>query len=803
MPQPSFKSVASWAACCLCALGLTLASLPAAATVWEADALGQISDQSASASYASADGLTLSVTQDVLAGAGSMTGGPPGYEGLWLGADNAGYHYSLSFSQPVASVSFSFIALSALADVGAESLGSFHTNALATISFSSADASAAWDGATVLALDEDSRGTISFSVASGGLLSLDFMHGQPGALNGFIINRVEATAASPVPEASSALLLGLGLGLGLGLLMLGRLKRPRRGLIALGIATLSACGGGGTDPASTSTAEATAKALAVRGGATVLAAAATSAPVTQRDAVRLAEQASFGPSEALVGQIRSAGLEAWIASQLALNVSRYASGNGDAIHKPDGTDFCRGKGDACWRDWYSTEPVAWDFYRNATGQPDQLRQRVAYTLGQIIVISNVEVAGTYGYRFFHNMLLDNAFGSYREVLRRTARSPLMGDYLDHVNNSREFPNENFARELLQLFAIGTCQLKPDGTLEAGRCLPTYDNALVRNYAFALTGWTYPDGGSSVYGCYPEGANCTYYGGDMVARPALADDQPRTLLGGASLPGARSPAQALDAVLDSIMNQASMAPFIGRQLIQHLVKSNPSPAYIKRVATAFNAGRYQGATRSFGSGVKGDLGATVAAILLDSEARNSAPPLVAEKLREPVLMMTGVIRALNGGSDGDALGWWWGEALRQHVFRSPSVFSHFPPTYPVVGSKLVGPAFGIYNVNTALARLNFLNQLIPWGGMDPGSSVPNAISTRVDLSSFEADAGDPAKLVDRLVNVATGGRMTAASKAAIVTAVNAWTPNESDQWKTERVKSAAYLVFASPAYQVLQ
>ena len=569
--------------------------------------------------------------------------------------------------------------------------------------------------------------------------------------------------------------------------------------LAGGLAMLAACGGGhatSPDAAAAAADEDTQRSIAA-----VLTANPSS---SQRDAVRLADQASFGASETLVASIRAQGAAAWVAAQLAATGSAYQRGGDDGIHRPAGADFCAGRGDQCWRDYYSTEPVLWDFYRNALTQPDQLRQRVAFALAQIVVISEHEVQGTYGYRNYHNMLLQQAFGNYREVLRRVSLSPLMGEYLDHVNNDRQEPNENFARELLQLFSLGTCLLNPDGSLAGGRCQAVYDNGLVRNYAYALTGWTYPPGGSSVWGCYPDGANCAYFGGDMVARQALQDDQPRSLLGGVGVPANRTPAQALDMVLDSLMAHANMPPFLGRQLIQHLVKSNPSPAYVRRVANAFASGRFAAPGRNFGSGQRGDLAATVAAVLLDSEARNSAPPLLAEKLREPVLMMTGLLRALDGQTDGEALGWWWGEELRQHVFLAPSVFNFYPPNFPVSGTPLVGPAFGIHNANTAFARLNFINQMLYYGGVEPAESVPGALGTRVDLSRFSADAGDAVKLVDRLVALATGGRMGAASKARIVAAVNAWpVSNDSTDWRSERVRTAAYLVFAAPAYQVLQ
>jgi uncharacterized protein (DUF1800 family) len=416
----------------------------------------------------------------------------------------------------------------------------------------------------------------------------------------------------------------------------------------------------------------------------------------------------------------------------------------------------------------------------------------------MVVVSGLEVFGTYGMRGYHNMLLDNAFGNYREVLRKVTLSPVMGDYLDNVNNDKSAPNENFARELLQLFSVGTCELNTDATLKGGSCLPTYDNAIVRDYAYALTGWTYPAGGRTPYGCWPSGANCTYLEGDMVPVAAFHDTQARTLLGGATLPVGHNATAALNAVLDSLMAHPNTAPFIGKQLIQQLVTSNPSPGYVRRVATAFTSGK----SGVFGSGQRGDLQATVAAVLLDAEARSPAPGAAAGRLREPVQLFAGMLRALNGRSDGDALGWWWGEELRQHMFRSPSVFNYYPPDYPLLGTQLVGPAFGIHNANAALQRVNFVNYLLFWNGSGPDANVSNALGTRINLNAFTGDADDPAKLVERLSLLALGEPLPTASRNAVIQAVQAYTPqNNPNNFRTERVKQAAYLVFASPQYQV--
>ena len=518
--------------------------------------------------------------------------------------------------------------------------------------------------------------------------------------------------------------------------------------------------------------------------------------------MRLADQASFGPTESLVTTIRAQGPAAWVAAQMKLSNSRYTSGKGGEIHQFTATnaEFCDGKGSTCWRDYYSTEPLLWDFYRNATSQPDQLRQRVAFALQQIVVVNSLEVNGNYGFRIYYNNLLDNAFGNYRQVLKKVALSPVMGDFLNSANNDKTAPNENFARELLQLFSIGTCELNTDATLKGGRCTPTYTNDVVRSYAYAMTGWTYPAGGATSWGCWPAGMNCRYYNGDMVAVASYHDSAERKLLSGITLGAGHAAPAALDKVLDSLMVHPNMAPFIGKQLIQHLVSSNPSPAYVARVAAAFANGKYQG----FGTGVAGDLAATVAAVLLDAEARGDTTARTAGKLREPAQMFAGVLRAMNGATDGDALGWWWGDSLRQHVFRPPSVFNYYPPDYPVAGTNLVGPTFGIHSANASLERLNYLIYLLDWGGSGPDATVPSAVGTQVKFDAFLADAADAAKLVDRISLLALGQPLPSAPRAKVIDAVSWWTVStDATNWKTNRVKAAAYLVFGSPNYQVLR
>lgn len=519
------------------------------------------------------------------------------------------------------------------------------------------------------------------------------------------------------------------------------------------------------------------------------------------DAFRLADQGSFGATEWLMSDIKARGAAPWVAYQMSLSVSRYTSGGSDAVHKNTSkTAFCSlpaNAGTNCWRDNFSITPLQWDFYRNANKQPDQLRQRVAYALSQILVTSNLVGGGTYGFRNYHNMLLSNAFGNYRQLLKKVTLSPVMGDFLDSVDNYWGAPNENYARELMQLFAIGTCGLNADGSMTGGSCAPTYDNDTVRNYAYALTGWNYPAGGTPWWKCQ---LNCVYLNGDMVPAQSYHDTKQHPLLSGVTVPVNSTPAQALELVLDSLMQHPNMAPFVSKQLIQQLVTSNPSPAYVKRVAVAFNVGSFTAEGKSFGTGQRGDMAATIAAILLDPEARTTNPASSSGKLREPALLITGVLRALHGSTDGYTTNWYAGTPLRQSVLNPPSVFNFYPPDYPVVGTDLVGPTFGIHDAGTALQRLNYLTYLIFEGGSQPSGSMPGATGTAISFDDFVADAGDPAKLVDRFSVLATGAPLPAATRDLIIAAVTSF-PATTSTWRMQRTTQAAYLVFATPNYQV--
>lgn len=548
------------------------------------------------------------------------------------------------------------------------------------------------------------------------------------------------------------------------------------------------------------TVDATVEARAVAGGSEregVAMCAPLSAADLEADALRLLRQASFGPTPGSLARVRAIGAKAWIEEQLSMPASAYPDYPWVPTARAESCVNDRSpplRPDSfCARDNYTLFPLQLEFFRQALSQPDQLRARVAFALSQIFVTSGLDNGRNYAMRHYQQLLRDRAFGNYRDLMLAATLSPVMGDYLDMANNNKAneragtTPNENYAREILQLFSIGVHWLDPDGTVKldgGGRPVPTYDLDEIEGFARVFTGWTYP----TAPGAAPRNNNPRSYLGDM--RPVAANHEfgPKALLGGVTAPASLSMEDDLAFALANIFNHPNVGPFIGRQLIQKLVTSEPTPAYVARVAAAF---------ANNGAGVRGDLRAVVRAILADPEARGARKIDPAYgKLAEPVLWMTGVARAFDGRSDGVFLRA-QSAALGQFLFHPPSVFNYFPPDYEVPGTGLTGPEFGILTTSTAIARANFATALVFAAEVRPDASVYGATGTALDFSRWLGAAADAGTLCDRLDRELLGGRMTPAMRSAIVAAVDAIPVSNP----LARARTAAWLVVTSPQYQV--
>ncbi|MFO1305474.1 MAG: DUF1800 family protein [Burkholderiales bacterium] len=507
----------------------------------------------------------------------------------------------------------------------------------------------------------------------------------------------------------------------------------------------------------------------------------------QADAVRLLEQSTFGPTDAAVAHVLAVGTEAFLDEQFAASGSRYTS----AKYVPAGgaVGYCPTDPDpTCVRDYYSLFQLQNDFFRNAIAGSDQLRQRVAFALSQIFVTSGLDINEAYGMAGYQQIFLDNAFGNYEALMTRVTLSSVMGDYLNMVNNDKPAagtnPNENYARELLQLFSIGLWELKPDGALlldAKGQPIPTYDQSTVEGFAHVFTGWTYP----LIPGTNQRPHNPKNFLGDMVTVAANHDTGAKQLLNDAVAPaGLAMDADLANAIRNVFLNP-SIAPFVSRQLIQKLVTGDPSPQYVARVASVFV---------NNGQGVRGDMKAVVRAVLTDPEARGAVKLDPAYgKLREPVLYVTAAARAANAKSDGV----YFGPAasnLGQNLFYSPSVFNYYPPDYVVPGTTLIGPEFALQNASTYINRDNFANQLA-FGTIAPLATYPGATGTQPDWSALTAVAGSATALVDKLDALLLHGTMTPTMRTGLANAINATTD------PLTRAKNAYYLVITSSDYQV--
>ncbi len=523
----------------------------------------------------------------------------------------------------------------------------------------------------------------------------------------------------------------------------------------------------------------TALALAVMGDAGPAAHAAASTA----DIVRFLEQSTFGPTPELVEHVREIGFASFLDEQFDAPASSYPTlplypTTRDTVACPNGS--------TCQRDNYTQYPTQTRFFQNALYGPDQLRQRVAFALHQIIVVSGVEITQPSWMAPYLQTLDRHAFGNYRQLLYEITLNPAMGNYLDVNGNTRTRPNENYAREVLQLFSIGTARLNPDGTPqldEAGQTIPTYTQATVNDFARVFTGWRFAPAPRTGVPNYID---------SMVPNEAQHDVAAKTLLNGAVLPAGQNTRSDLDDAIDNIFNHPNVGPFISKQLIQHLVTSNPTPAYVARVTAVFDGE---------GSGTRGDLKEVVRAILLDPEARGDrkADPSYG-RLRHPVQFVAGILRAFGARSaDGTSASDGYlnpqTTAMGMDVFRPPSVFSYFAPSTGVPGSGgLRGPEFGILSTSTALARLNFVNTIV-FSRINVGTNAPSG--TSLDFSPLLPLAAKPASVVDWLDELLLHGTMSDAMRSSVVMAVTAVPASNA----LKRARTAAYLVLTSSQYQV--
>jgi len=509
----------------------------------------------------------------------------------------------------------------------------------------------------------------------------------------------------------------------------------------------------------------------------------------QADAVRLLEQSTFGPNDALVAHVVTVGAPAFLDEQLAASGSRYSSSKyvpfGQAV------TYCPTDPDPqCRRDYYTLFQLQTDFFRNAITGDDQLRQRVAFALSQIFVTSGLDINVAYGMATYQQIFLDRAFGNFEDLMTRVTLASVMGDYLNMVNNDKPVPgvnpNENYARELLQLFSIGLWELNADGTpiLDAtGAPIPSYDQSTVEGFAHVFTGWTYP----LLPGTAQRTHNPKNFLGDMTGVASNHDTGAKELLNGLIEPANLDMGSDLASAMRNVFVHPNVGPFIGRQLIQKLVTGDPSPQYVARVAGVFNDN---------GAGVRGDLKAVVRAILLDPEARGDVKLDPAYgKLREPVLFMAAAARAVNAATDGVYFGP-AGATLGQNLFYSPSVFNYYPPDHALAGSGTIAPEFAIQNSSTFINRDNVANTLA-FGTIAPVATYTGATGTHPSWTSLQAVAGDANALADKLDATMLHGSMSPALRAGLVAAVNAVAATDT----VTRARTGFYLVVTSSEYQV--
>lgn len=577
----------------------------------------------------------------------------------------------------------------------------------------------------------------------------------------------------------------------------------------------------------------------------------TTGPGNDADAARFLAQATFGPTDADIADLRAIGYTAWLNEQFAAPPTHtldYMTWVQGTLHEQVGQDTRR-------EAWFLGALGGPDPANNAIVHSDQLRQRMAFALSEILVVSeqNATLAAfpkALGY--YQDLLVDGAFGNYRVLLEKVTLSPAMGVYLNMLGNQRAnsaqniHPDENYAREVNQLFSVGLVMLDTDGIplLDGNnQPIPTYSQDTVSAFAHVFTGWNWFNCGNFT-DCGPDYIGSTNFLQPMAAFPAFHDNgvgadalhNKQLLFYGTAqnlgvLTDGGSPASDLAFALDNIYNHPNVGPFISKQLIQRLVTSNPSPAYVERVAGVFDANRASA----------NQLREVARAILLDPEARYGqwSKPDSYGKLREPLLALTHFWRAMDArhmcGTDagrhfanqpyryaGYSTGWGtadsqYGNGVAQAPLRSPSVFNFFKPSYLPPGEMTtqhqLGPEFQL-QTESVIANTTNSYRGISFGydtsdACDPGDDIGEVkVNHSRDLALAGNGSGgvaDPAtRLVDAYNTRFMSGQMSPFMRQALLAYLNpidsSWTDGVPD-WRLWRIRTALYLITTSPEYMI--
>ena len=509
------------------------------------------------------------------------------------------------------------------------------------------------------------------------------------------------------------------------------------------------------------------------------------------NASKFAARSSFGMSYTELEELATIGQGAWLDQQFALPVGLHTPAVDVLIARRDAGDFDAFEDDIS----YLVQFRRWAWWNCAVTCDDTLRQRVAFALSQILVVSdNVDALVVYpgSLSSYQDVLLKHAFGNYRDLLYDVTLHPAMGFYLSHINNNRSnpaantFPDENFAREVMQLFSIGLFELNNDGSrrLVNGQPIPTYDNDDIREFAKVFTGFSF-GGANTIFG-----GNAIDFRSPMTLFEDNHEPGVKNLLNGFVVPDGQTGLQDVNDAVDNLFNHPNVGPFVGKQLIQRLVTSNPAPAYVQRVAEAFNGSS---------TGVRGDMEAVIRAVLTDPEALGP-PSTNFGKLREPVVRYLNILRTFEASSDSGFItnsGYFFQAVTRQHPMSAPSVFNFYLPEHAPAGevaeAGLVAPEFEITNSSTIVNFTNLLDAIVL---ADFVAETPEPFpAVTLDFTEYDTLAGDIEALIERLDILLASGNLSAEFRTVLSEVLAELPENE------QRRRVALYMVLTSTDYVV--